>query len=105
MENPKDHIHKLSNVAEGPFKVKKAEENTVTIEKTDQSVETVSRTLVVLAPTPQTEKKVHKLLQPVKLSTEKETEKANMKYIVVDNVDDDKYHEQEEGTEKDKKSD
>lgn len=48
--NPKDHSRKLLLVAEGPYKVTNINKNTVVIEKTEQFVENVSRSRVVLAP-------------------------------------------------------
>lgn len=66
----------------------KVDSNTIKIEKTDRSNETTSRSRVVLVPTPQTEKEVRKILQPVKLNTETETDKSNMKDIVSGNNED-----------------
>lgn len=43
----------------------------VTVEKQDRSVETVSRSRVVLAPTPCTEKNTKAILQPTKLRSNK----------------------------------
>lgn len=82
---PKDHRHKLAPVAEGQFKAIKSDGNTVTIEKTDRSVEAVSRSRVLLKPKTASVEEVNQELQPVKFSEAKETEKNNLTDIIADN--------------------
>ena len=84
-KNPKDHRHKLAPVAEGPFQVTKVDGNTVNIEKAVRSVETVSRSRVVLAPKPASEDEVEKFLKPIDLPEEIASEKSNMNDIVASN--------------------
>ncbi len=45
-----EHRHKLATLAEGPFKVKSATRQTVVIERTDGTLERVSRDRVTIAP-------------------------------------------------------
>ena len=71
LKNPKDHRHKLASVAEGPLQVTKVDDNKVVMKNTDQSVEIVSRSRVVLAPRLQTEKEEYKIHQPMKLGSTK----------------------------------
>lgn len=70
---PEYDRHNLAPISKCPFKVTKVDRNTITIEKTDRSFETVSRSRLVLAPTTKTEKKVRKILQPVNSRTKKPT--------------------------------
>ena len=64
-KNLHDHRHKLAAVAEGPFRVKEAKDDTVVIEKPDRTVERVSRSRVVLAPKPATVREVDAILRPI----------------------------------------
>lgn len=94
-KNLKDNWPKPVPVAEGPFKVTKAEENTVTIEKTDRYVENAWRSRIVLASKRKTKKGVGKLLLLVKGSKRTETENVNMTDIVSGNDDIEKENEGE----------
>ena len=67
----------------------KVDGNTVTIEKADRSVETVSRSRVVLAPKPASEEEVEKLLKPIDLPEEIASEQTNLNDIVAGNDKDD----------------
>lgn len=51
-KNTKGHLHKRAPVSECPYKATKTYYNTIAIEKTDRSVENVSRSQVVPAPKP-----------------------------------------------------
>lgn len=62
---PKYHRRNFAPVAEGPFKVTNVNDNTIFIEKTDQTVENVSRSRLVLEIKLEMEKEVQKLLQPM----------------------------------------
>lgn len=57
-KNPKEHRHKLAPIAEGRYKVTNVDDKTVAIEKTDRSVENVSRSRVLIVTKPQTENEV-----------------------------------------------
>lgn len=51
-KKPKEHVHKLAPIAEGPYKVLKVYNSKVVIEKTNWPVQQVSRSIVLLAPPP-----------------------------------------------------
>ena len=65
----REHRHKFAAVADGPFKVIKATRQTVVIERTDKSVERVSRdrdlSRVVLAPDPRSLDEVQDAVRPM----------------------------------------
>ena len=67
LKNSKDHRHNIAPIAEGPFLVTKKDKNTVVIERSDRSVEKVSRSRVVLAPKPKTKEEVKEILRPEQL--------------------------------------
>lgn len=64
-KNTKYHRQKLVTIVEGSYNVTKVENNTVFIEKTNQSVEKVSRSRLVLAPKPETNKEAEEILKPI----------------------------------------
>jgi len=82
-KNPKDHRHKLAPIAEGPFLVTKTDKNTVVIERSDRSVEKVSRSRVVLAPKPKTKEEVKEILRPEQLPVDGQptTEAINLEEV------------------------
>lgn len=88
-KNTKDHKHKLAPFAEGPVRVMNTDADAVTIEKADRSVKTVSRSRVVLAPSPCPEKKMKTRPQPTKLLSDKKFEEATLRDVVTSNDDDD----------------
>lgn len=81
-KNRNDHRHKLAPVSKEPDKVAKFDDSTVIIKKTYWSIENISRSPVFIAPKPQTEREVGKLLKPMKLNKGIETENVKMKEIV-----------------------
>ena len=69
--NPDEHRQKLAPIAEGPYKVNKTDEHTIVIERPKRTVDKVSRSRVVLAPTPKTDEEMQEILKP---STAKTTD-------------------------------
>lgn len=55
--SPKNHKQKFTQIIEGPSKMMNADTHAVIIEKSEQSIEMVSRSRVVLAPNSCPEKK------------------------------------------------
>ena len=94
-KDPTEHRHKLAAIAEGPYRVTKADDATVVIERPDRSVEKVSRSRVVLAPKPTTDEEMKEILKPP-MAADKEDdyptkEVTNLKGIVdVDGIETDK---------------
>lgn len=68
--NAKDHHHKLAQVADGPFKITKADDKTVVIERPERSVERISSARVFLAQKAKIEKAFNDILKPFKLDLE-----------------------------------
>lgn len=64
-KDQKKHLRKHAAVTEGPYQVIDADSYTVDIDKSDCSVERVSRSPVVLVPLPKTVRGVQKTVKPL----------------------------------------
>ena len=82
-KNPKNHRHKLAPIAKGPYLVTKTDKNTVVIERSNRSVEKVSRSRVVFAPKQKMKEEVHKALTPEQLPIDGnlKTESTNLEDV------------------------
>lgn len=82
-KSAKEHHHKLAPVAEGPFKVTKADNKTVVIQRSDRSVERVSRTRVVLDSKAMSKKDFEDIVKPAEeYLGDPADESANQKDLV-----------------------
>lgn len=68
--NPKDHRYEHETVAEGPYKVTKADNKICEIEKMYRYIKTLSRSRVLLAPKIPSRKEVEKRLKPITINDE-----------------------------------
>lgn len=92
-KDPNKTPHKLTTVAQRPYKVMKTRKTCVT-EKTDCSFEKVSNCRVVLEPKPESKEDLEEILKPVS-ATDKHTEYSTKEDINLEDFNDGEIKEDE----------